>query len=297
MAKVALLDIHNRTDSPISAEIDAQEIASLSKKAGNYKMYFRGIAEAANAYYKMGKLNAAQHTLEKAFRQVRSIGAEEFMDEVASMVACQLAYERNDLEKAWEEISRRIDLVREIGTPLQAGQVLFMLCKLHLTRGDCDQAHQALDQVDALFGSPFHPLSVSLSAWRAHVWLKQIMLEDNPDYAMEAAVNWAEVVSEQELSGEKYVLHETIWPTHITLARVRLAEGKTSEALTLIEKLRSQLEAAHARGMLIQVLAVQSLIQEASGQHKQALNTLQQALTCGEPGGLCSLYYRFGDIH
>jgi LuxR family maltose regulon positive regulatory protein len=156
---------------------------------------------------------------------------------------------------------------------------------LHLTRGDCYQAHQALDQVDTLYGSLSHPLSASLAAWRAHVWLQQVMLEDNPDHAMESAVNWAESISKKDQSGENYVLHETIWPTHITLARVRLAEGKISEALTLTEKLRSQLETARARGALIQVLILQSLIQDASGQHSEALKTLLQGLTWGESEG------------
>ena len=285
MAKGFLMDIHNRCDRPSKAEIDAQNMASLSKKAGDYQMYFRGIAEAANAHLKMGKLHTAQLILEKAFRQAHSLGDNKVYDETASVVAASLAYERNDLEKAWRENSIGIVLGRETGTVMQAGQALFMLCKLHLTHGDYDQAHQALDQVDALFSSLSHPLSASLAAWRAHVWLKQVMLEGNPDYAMESAVKWAESVSKKVQSGEKYVLHETIWPTHITLALVHLAVGKISEALTLIEKLRSQLETARARGALIEVLTLLSLIQEASGQHTEALKTLHLVLTWGESEG------------
>ena len=116
-----------------------------------------------------------------------------YMMKLPAWLLLHLAYERNDLEKAWRENSSGIVLGRETGTAMQAGQALFMLCKLHLTRGDYDQAHQALDQVDALFSSLSHPLSASLAAWRAHVWLKQVMLEDNPDYAMESAVKLGRV--------------------------------------------------------------------------------------------------------
>jgi LuxR family maltose regulon positive regulatory protein len=285
VSKITGMEIYQRGDRPLRAERAALEVASLNQKAGNYRFYFHGIAEAAKAQVTMGKLRSAQLTLEQDLQQVRSSGADGFYDEATSVVVTRLAYEVNDLEKAWEVNSRRLASRRETGTPMQRAQALFALCELHLSRGDCIQAHQALDQVDAVFDSLFHPLSISLAAWRAHVWLKQVILGDNPDYAMAAAVNWADTISKQNVPGEKYVLHETIWPTHITLSRVRLAEGNLDEALASIETLRKHLENAHAKGMLIQVFALHSLIQEAAGKHPEALRTLLQALTWGEPEG------------
>jgi len=285
VSKIATMEIYQRGDRPLRAERAALEVAALNQKAGDYRFYFYGIAEGAKAQVTMGKLRSAQLTLEQDLHQVRSSGADCFYDEATSVVVTRLAYEVNDLEKAWEVNARRLASGWETGTPMQTGQALFALCELHLARGDCNQAHQALDRVDAIFDSLFHPLSVSLAAWRAHVWLKQVILGDNPDYALAAAVNWADTISKQNRPGEKYVLHETIWPTHITLSRVRLAEDNIDEALASIETLRKHLENAHAKGMLIQVLALHSLIQEAAGMHPEALRTLLQALTWGEPEG------------
>jgi len=285
VSKMAMMELFQRGDRPRRAERAALEVAALNQKVGDYRFYFRGIAEGAKAQVTMGKLRSVQLTLEHTQHQANSTGADGFYDEATNGVVSRLAYEVNDLEKAWEVNSRRLASGWETGTPMQTGQALFVLCELYLARGDFVQAHQALDQVDPLFDSLFHPLSGSLAAWRANSWLKQVILGDNPDYAMAAAVNWADTVSKQNQPSEKYVLHETMWPIHITLSRVRLVEGNLDDAMASTETLRRHLENAHAKGTLIQVLALHSLIQEAAEKHNEALRTLLQALTWGEPEG------------
>jgi LuxR family maltose regulon positive regulatory protein len=72
---------------------------------------------------------------------------------------------------------------------------------------------------------------------------------------------------------------------YVTLARVRIAQGRPDEALRLLERLLTVVEAAGAVGSTIEILALQAMAWQARGGTEQALIALGRALSLAEPEG------------
>jgi LuxR family maltose regulon positive regulatory protein len=72
---------------------------------------------------------------------------------------------------------------------------------------------------------------------------------------------------------------------YVTLARMLVAQGRPDEALRLLARLLAVLEAAGAKGYVVETLVVQAVSFEAKGRHRQALTALGRALLLAEPEG------------
>ncbi len=113
---------------------------------------------------------------------------------------------------------------------------------------------------------------------RARVWIAQGKLGE--------ARRWAR---ERDLSSEDDVsyLHEF---DHVTLARLLLAECRSErlvssgrQALELLQRLRQAAEDGGRTGTVLEILVLQALGHQASGDTMAALAALEGALTLAEP--------------
>ena len=71
----------------------------------------------------------------------------------------------------------------------------------------------------------------------------------------------------------------------VTIARVRLAQGRREEARELLAQARSGLEASGAVADLVSVGILEAAVAEASGRRAEALRALEHAVTLAAPGG------------
>src|SRR5690606_20999691 len=69
----------------------------------------------------------------------------------------------------------------------------------------------------------------------------------------------------------------------ITLARLRLAQSRTTEASELLEQYREDAEAAERMGSVIEILMLEALVFAAQGKQQQALASLERSLALAEP--------------
>jgi LuxR family maltose regulon positive regulatory protein len=76
----------------------------------------------------------------------------------------------------------------------------------------------------------------------------------------------------------------------ISQARVYLAQGETSAALTLLEPLCRQMEARDWQDERLKVMLLQALAHHAHGDTDKALQLLGDALGLAEPGGFIRLF-------
>ena len=82
---------------------------------------------------------------------------------------------------------------------------------------------------------------------------------------------------------------------HLTLARVRLAEGSFAGVNDLLERLLALAETQKRTGSVIEILLTQALVHQAQGNRPQALAALEHALTLAEPEGYLRIFVDEGE--
>jgi LuxR family maltose regulon positive regulatory protein len=95
------------------------------------------------------------------------------------------------------------------------------------------------------------------------------------------AVEWAETCG---LEPSDPLPHEREYE-YLTLARVRIAQGRAEEVIPLLERLIASAGGAGRSGELIAYLSLQAAAQRAVGDSDAALCSLARALALGEPEG------------
>jgi ATP/maltotriose-dependent transcriptional regulator MalT len=98
------------------------------------------------------------------------------------------------------------------------------------------------------------------------------------------AARWADRASPEAPPGSPLweVLRRSM---DVTIARVRLAQGRREEARELLAQARSGLEASGAVADLVSVGILEAAVAEASGRRAEALRALEHAVTRAAPGG------------
>ena len=80
-----------------------------------------------------------------------------------------------------------------------------------------------------------------------------------------------------------------------TLARLRLAQGRATDAQQLLDRQRTLAEAGGRTGRLIEILGLQALALEAQGRPDEADEALSQALSLARPEGYVRMFLEMGE--
>jgi LuxR family maltose regulon positive regulatory protein len=81
----------------------------------------------------------------------------------------------------------------------------------------------------------------------------------------------------------------------ITLARLRLAQSRITEANELLEQYREDAEGAERMGTVIEILMLEALAFAAQGEQGRAMASFERALTLAEPEGYIRLFVDEGE--
>ena len=194
----------------------------------------------------------------------------------------EVLLEWNDLENAEQQIRAGI----RANTPWQ--NVVWDaigyadLVTIQSARGDLAKAEETWEQLMVLLqGRNKTPdVDEELLTIQARLWLAK--------GEQQKVGAWADHVS---LS--KPLDHLQGWP-HVTLARVRLAQGRYREAQQILEMLSRQPEAGQRlyRQMRIDLLLALALYQQ--NRFPEALKALETCLAVAQPGGYCRLFLDSG---
>jgi LuxR family maltose regulon positive regulatory protein len=117
------------------------------------------------------------------------------------------------------------------------------------------------------------PVAEPIEAHKARVYLKQGRLDRAQVWAKERGIS---------VDDEVCYLSEY---EHLTLARVRLAEGAFDGVDDLLNRLLILAEAQHRTGSVIEILLTQALVDQAQGERLNGHAALERALRLAEPEG------------
>ena len=200
----------------------------------------------------------------------------------AHLGMARILYEWNDLDAAEQHGQQSLHLARQYERIIDR----FILCevflaRLKLARGDISgaaallaEAAQSARQKNFVYRLP------DVAAIQVLTLLRQGNLT--------AAAHLAQVY---ELPQGQ--IHTSLGPGHdlcISQARVYLAQGNPSAALTVLEQWGRQVEAKGWRDERLKVMVLQSVALQAHSEQDKAVQLLLDALALAEPGGFIRLF-------
>ncbi|MCB9445954.1 MAG: helix-turn-helix transcriptional regulator [Ardenticatenaceae bacterium] len=266
---------YSGVDDPLAYEARSEALAA-SKAAGNVYTILLASLRLVVTLRDLGRLQPAIEICEQGLKLAQENGLSH-----TTLVGWlytlwgEILAEKNELDRALQLVNQGIELT-ERGKDLTLRSSSYLcLMRVLFSRGDLDTAKgiiQALNNAppqQAL--SPW--VKVPLAAWQARIWLAQGKLD--------AALHWVETIA-LDVAGELMVLHDFDYGV---LARILIAQGQTSEAFRLLQRLLAAAEAGGRTSKMIEILILQALAWQAAGEMDTAVSTLNEALTMAEPGG------------
>jgi LuxR family transcriptional regulator, maltose regulon positive regulatory protein len=225
-----------------------------------------------------GRLDAAVATCERALEAAGQPGERLRPAAGPALVGLgQVAYQRDDLDRALDYVNRGITLCRQFvhTPPLAAG--LVTLAWIRRAAGDRRGASDAMAEAESFAAGPAGLLN-PVPAQRARLLLAQ--------GDVTRAARWADECGLDPDDPPDYPRE----PGHLVLARVLLAQGDAARALALLDRLDLAAAGQHRVGSLIEIGAVRAMALEALGDEAAATATLTAALASGCPQGYVRVF-------
>jgi LuxR family maltose regulon positive regulatory protein len=228
--------------------------------------------------YQLGQVQSAQGRLDAAaatYQQTLDIAGQSGPPAGPAYVGlAEVAYQRDELDRALPQVTEGIALSRQFLYPASLGVGLVTLAWIRQAQGDPGGALEAIAEAGRIALDPgVTSLLNPVPAQRARLLLAQ------GDVA--AAARWTH---ERGLRPDD----EPAYPRereYLVLARVLLAQGRPAQALTLLERMLAAAAGQDRTGSVIEIGALRALALAGCGNQDAAVNALARALSLGcSPG-------------
>lgn len=285
-AMILGIALYESGDFEAAAQVFAEGVTT-SKKAGDHHIAVNILCELAILQGVQGQLHKAAATCREALQLAdRYVGRRGQRLPIAGYAHLRLSVvlrEWNDLEAALYHARKGLQLSQQWGQ----AEILILgygcLGRVLQAVGEAEGALDTIQQAQHIASdlSPWY--SAYVTAWEA---LVRLTIGD-----VAAAARWAQEYG-LRIHHEPSLSYEFM---NRALARVLIAQGRSDEALQLLDRLLKVTEAVGAMGRAIEILVLQALARQAQGEHDQALTALERALTLAEPEGYVRTFIDEGE--
>jgi len=257
------------------------QAADVGQRGGNLHVALRALNSLAGVQANLGRLHQAEATAREAIALAPGPSGEPSPIAAGAVsTLADLACEWNRLDEAEAHTRQSVELGRSWGNADTLASSYLTLANVLLALGQTDAARGVLLDAGRLARnvSLLPRFSVYLDATRARLWLTEGNLAE--------ARRWAEDAAGASEAKDPQAA--------LTLAHVKLALGRPSEALNSIV---GPVEMARSQGLvssLIRALALQALAYLAIGHGEQAIGSLADALALAEPAGYVRSFVDLG---
>ncbi|MCL5995634.1 MAG: LuxR C-terminal-related transcriptional regulator [Chloroflexi bacterium] len=230
-------------------------------------------------FYAQGDLELCAQLSQQIMAE--AVGDESMLDDQGSarLNLANVAYEQNDLERAGGYAAEAIDLAKRRANELLEAQAMSRLAAIHAARGDAAQAQESLKALAARLQTP-------LALHEIRAALAQIAIRSG---RTEAPGAWLAAAAQQDslpVQKEREAFN---------LARLRIAEGRPTEALALLQPhLAFAVENGRVHSQA-EALCLEALAQTAAGDLPKSRTALSLALTIGLEKGFRRLFLDEGE--
>ena len=164
------------------------------------------------------------------------------------------------------------------------------MARIREAEGDLQGALDLLDEAARLYVGEFHPDVRPVGAIKARIWLSQGRLADASAWLRDRALS-----VEDDLSYLREFEHVTLARLLMARFRVDAKESWIRDALTLLGRLLTAAEEGGRAHSVIEILVLQAVAHNMSGDVTGALPLLERALTVAEPEGYVRIITGEGD--
>jgi LuxR family maltose regulon positive regulatory protein len=255
------------------------------QKAGHISSVIGCALALADIGIAQGRLREAMSTYEWGLQLATEHGTPALRGAADMLVGIgELEREHNDLSAAAQQLLRTKQLGELAGLPQNPYRWRVAMARIRQIEGDLDGALNLLDEAEVLYTGDFSPNVRPVAAFKTRMWVAQGRLGE--------ALRWAR---EQGLSSDDHLSYLREFE-HITLARVLLAHSinnptdPISDAIGLLDRLLKAAQEGGRLGSVIEILVLQALAQQASGDRLAALLPLERALRLAEPEGYVRMF-------
>ncbi|MFN2225717.1 MAG: LuxR C-terminal-related transcriptional regulator, partial [Anaerolineae bacterium] len=236
----------------------------------------------ARLYAVQGLLNKSYDTYQAAAQWIAEAD-EEHRDARALVKAGMAAVlcEWHDLDAALAHIKEGLDLLPLWGKVDDLVLAYLTLARIHLAqangRGAGKAPAQAIEEAVLLVqtNGVFSEARNAVEVAQVKLWLDQ---DDLP-----AAARWLASREEHSGSGQRFTYENEL--AHIAQARVLIALNRPQEAAALLSQLEQAARSAGRMGRVIEILLLEALALDATGNSARAIPVLTDALALAEPEG------------
>jgi LuxR family transcriptional regulator, maltose regulon positive regulatory protein len=253
------------------------------QRLGNQEFVVASAFAVADMEVILGRLREAENSLQQAIQQAGALGPEaETVTAHHHLGLALLAHEQGDDPAMTQHLQIAADLGQR--TPLVNWPYRWSMAQARLEEADdaWDAALERLNEAGRVYVQNPVPITQPIEAYKARIYLKQGRLD--------RAQIWAQ---ERGISVEDEVRYLTEYE-HLTLARVRLADGSFDGVNDPLNRLLALAEAQHRTGSVIEILLTQALVDQAQGDGLKAHVALERALRLAEPEGYLRTFVEQG---
>ena len=252
------------------------EARALLGAAQNIFGVLAAVQILSEVFYWQGELEQA----EQLNRQILTdaVGDESMLDDqgIASLSLAQIAYERNDLEQAQGYVSRALELGQQRANEMLQVQATLVLGNIVWAKGDLPRARDLLNALEAKIQNP--SLSRQIQDAQALFSIRAIETS-NLEW-------WVRMISGQE---------QTVLPLQeeweaLTLARLKIAEAKTDDAINLLNRWQEDAEQNKRVRSQVEMLCLKAIAYHADSHLSEARQALGEALAIGQKKGFRRLF-------
>jgi LuxR family maltose regulon positive regulatory protein len=260
--------------------LDAQdkllEARALLGAAQNIYGVLAAIQFLAEIFYWQGEFEQAEQLNRQI--QTEAVGDESMLDDqgFASLSLAHISYEKNDLDQAGQFATRAFELAEQRANEMLEVQATIQLANISSAKGDSARAHELLKSLETKIQNPallreIHSAQALLSIRANDIsslewWVKIISVENQ---------NILTIQKEREA---------------FTLSRIRIAEGKTAEALNLLKEWQQDAARNGRVRSLAEACSIEALAYHTDANLSAAAQSLSRALTLGHAKGFRRIF-------
>ena len=223
-----------------------------------------------------GRLNEADGLCRSSIDRAIREGHEDFPATGWLHIAmARVKLERGQLDDAEVYLRDGLRIARPGGFSEAVRSGRYFRAHLAAARGDLSIATDILQDTVRIVNAMDEPYLTGEVNWQ---WAALCLKAGNLD-----AVHQKLNILEEKMTTTQHANLLLWW--RALFPRLLCAEERYQEALTVLDESIHHTRAAHSKGELIRLLALQALALEASGDHMPACSALHEALTLGAPEG------------
>lgn len=255
--------------------------------AGDPAAEYPGLAAAgflANAYFQRGQLNSAAALctglLEVPSRVDSPAAAYVYLEQG------ELQYERNELEKALESLTRAIELGESADRIVNVIRARQVLARVHHALGNQEEVDDLTAQAAELFERYSPRFQLMRRIEYEHYRIGGLLMQNS----LESVLHWADAYA-----GSRDLLNSN-WALLMDLlyARALLLQGKVAEATDMAGACAHAAKGLGTGTWLLRSMLVQSLCQQEAGSLAEATSSLRTCLGLAEPEGFIRTFVDHG---